>query len=174
MKVKEEMRVLIGEPSRRFGVHTNQLRYYETQGLLELSRGANGYREYRDDAVPTVIHIRKRLEAGLSTQEIGYPQPRVTGSAPDFEPCPELLDALRARLRGLDEHIDTLVRSREGPPRLHRCDGTACSKPGLRLHNAGADTSVTALWGWRRAPDLRSVKLTAWCRAVSPRRVRRT
>jgi DNA-binding transcriptional MerR regulator len=105
--------VLIGELSRRTGVHTHQLRYYESQGLLRPRRGANGYREYTSEAIVTVAQIRKLLEAGLSTQEIGFMLPCATGAAPELEPCPELLDTLRARLRGLDEHIDTLVRSRE-------------------------------------------------------------
>ncbi|MEU9875925.1 MerR family transcriptional regulator [Streptomyces phaeochromogenes] len=105
--------MLIGELSRRTGVRTHQLRYYEAQGLLEPSRGTSGYREYPDDAVLAVVQIRRLLGAGLSTEEIGYLQPCVTGTAPDLEPCPELLDTLRARLKGLDEHIDTLTRSRE-------------------------------------------------------------
>ncbi|MEV1067572.1 MerR family transcriptional regulator [Streptomyces sp. NPDC050263] len=105
--------MLIGELSRRTGVRTHQLRYYEAQGLLESGRGANGYREYGDDAVLTVAQIRKLLEAGLSTEEIGFLQPCVTGTAPDLEPCPELLDTLRARLKGLGEQIDTLTRSRQ-------------------------------------------------------------
>ena len=105
--------MLIGELSRRTGVRTHQLRYYEAQGLLEPDRGTSGYREYSDDAVLTVAQIRRLLEAGLSTEEIGYLQPCVTGTAPDLEPCPELLDTLRARLKGLDEHIDTLTRSRQ-------------------------------------------------------------
>ena len=104
--------MLIGELSRRSGVHAHQLRYYEAQGLLEPGRGANGYREYADEAVVTVAQIRRLLEAGLSTQEIGIMLPCATGSAPDLEPCPELLDTLRARLHALDEHIDTLVGSR--------------------------------------------------------------
>lgn len=105
--------MLIGELSRRTGVHAHQLRYYEAQGLLEPGRGANGYREYTSDAIMTVAQIRKLLDAGLSTQEIGFLQPCVSGAAPDLEPCPELLATLRARLHGLDEHIDTLVRSRQ-------------------------------------------------------------
>ncbi|MET7336074.1 MerR family transcriptional regulator [Nonomuraea sp. NPDC005650] len=105
--------MLIGELSRQTGVNTHQLRYYEVQGLLEPDRGANGYREYGDDAVLTVAQIRRLLEAGLSTQEIAYLLPCATGTAPDLEPCPELLDTLRARLHGLDEHIDTLARSRQ-------------------------------------------------------------
>ena len=56
--------MLIGELSRRTGVGTHLLRYYEEQGLLEPGRGANGYREYTDDAVLTVTQIRGLLEAG--------------------------------------------------------------------------------------------------------------
>ncbi|GAA1285870.1 MerR family transcriptional regulator [Saccharothrix xinjiangensis] len=104
--------MLIGELSRRTGVHAHQLRYYEAQGLLEPGRGANGYREYGDDAVVTVTQIRKLLDAGLSTQEIGFVLPCATGALPELEPCAELLDGLRARLREMDEHIDTLTRSR--------------------------------------------------------------
>lgn len=105
--------MLIGELCRRTGVNAHQLRYYESQGLLEPGRAASGYREYTDDAILTVTQIRNLLDAGLSTQQIGYLLPCATGAGPDFEPCPELLDTLRARLHGLDDHIDTLIRSRQ-------------------------------------------------------------
>lgn len=104
--------MLIGELSRRTGVPAHLLRYYEAQGLLTPARGTSGYREYTDDAVLTVAQIRKLLEAGLSTEEIAFTLPCATGAAPELEPCPELLAVLRARLRGLDERIDTLLRSR--------------------------------------------------------------
>jgi DNA-binding transcriptional MerR regulator len=129
--------VLIGELSRRTGVHAHQLRYYEAQGLLEPGRGANGYREYTDDAVLTVIQIRRLLEAGLSTQEIEFVLPCATGAAPDFEPCPELLTALRARRDGLDEHIDTLVRSRQA---LH--DYIDATEQRVSEHYQGCDTTL--------------------------------
>lgn len=104
--------MLIGELSRRTGVHAHLLRYYEAQGLLEPARGSSGYRDYADDAVLTVTQIRKLLDAGLSTEEIGAVLPCATGTAPELEPCSEVLDTLKARLRGLDERIDTLVHSR--------------------------------------------------------------
>lgn len=107
------MEMLIGELSRRTGVNAHQLRYYEAQGLLEPERGVNGYREYAGDAIVAVTQIRKLLEAGLSTQEIGFLLPCATGAAPELEPCPELLAALRARLHGLDEQIETLTRARQ-------------------------------------------------------------
>ncbi|TQM31902.1 MerR family transcriptional regulator [Nocardia bhagyanarayanae] len=105
--------MLIGELSRRTGVHAHQLRYYEAQGLLEPERGSNGYRQYADDSVVTVTQIRKLLDAGLSTEDIGYLQPCITGADADLVPCPELFDTLRARLAGLDEQIATLTRTRQ-------------------------------------------------------------
>ena len=103
---------MIGELSRRTGVNPHQLRYYEAQGLLVPTRGGNGYRQYGDDAVLAVAQIRKLLDAGLSTQEIAYLGPCVSGVAPDLKPCPEALDLLRARIAALDEQIDTLAQSR--------------------------------------------------------------
>lgn len=105
--------MLIGELSQRTGVHAHQLRYYEARGLLEPGRGANGYREYTDDAIMTVTQITRLLGAGLSTQDIELMLPCATGVGPDLEPCPEILAALRARLHRLDEHFDTLIRSRQ-------------------------------------------------------------
>lgn len=105
--------MLIGELSRRTGVRTHQLRYYEAQGLLKPGRSAGGYREYADDAILTVNQIRKLLGAGLSTDDIAYMLPCMTGPGPELEPCPELLYGLRTRLHGLDEQIDTLTRSRQ-------------------------------------------------------------
>lgn len=103
----------IGELSHRSGVPPYQLRYYEAQGLLAPTRGSNGYREFDDDAVVTVTQIRRLLEAGLSSKEIGYLQPCVTGQTPELEPCVELLDALRERLGELERRMDTLARSRD-------------------------------------------------------------
>ncbi|RVX46065.1 DNA-binding transcriptional MerR regulator [Nonomuraea polychroma] len=139
--------MLIGELSRRTGVGTHLLRYYEDQGLLEPGRGANGYREYSDDAILTVTQIRRLLEAGLSTEEIGFMLPCATGTAPELEPCPELLDTLRARLQGLDERIDTLTRSRQAlhdyidaterrvSPHYRQCDPTTPKPTPVRSHS---------------------------------------
>jgi len=105
--------VLIGELSRRSGVGAHLLRYYEAKGLLRPDRSANGYREYHDSAITDVTQIRGLLEAGLSTQDIEFLLPCATGTAPDLEPCPDLLATLRARLDGLDERIDALTHSRQ-------------------------------------------------------------
>ena len=105
--------MLIGELSRRTGVPGHLLRYYETQVRLQPGRGPSGYRVYSEDDVLTVTQVRNLLDAGLSTREINYLLPCATGTAPDLEPCDELLVFLRDRLRRLDARIDTLARSRQ-------------------------------------------------------------
>jgi DNA-binding transcriptional MerR regulator len=103
----------IGELSRRTGVNAHQLRYYEAQGLLEADRGANGYREYGENAVLRVKQIRHLLGAGLSSGDIAYLLPCAVGEAPELLGCPELLAAMRARLQRLDEQMDRLAQSRD-------------------------------------------------------------
>ncbi|MEU8344222.1 DNA-binding transcriptional regulator, MerR family [Actinomadura meyerae] len=105
--------MLIGELSRRTGVNAHQLRYYEAQGLLEADRGANGYREYDEDAVLRVRQIRHLLGAGLSSEDIAYLLPCAVGEAPELLGCPELLAAMRSRLRRLDDQMAGLAQSRD-------------------------------------------------------------
>ncbi|MGX1887179.1 MerR family transcriptional regulator [Streptomyces sp. NPDC055287] len=103
----------IGELSRRTGVNAHQLRYYEAQGLLEADRGANGYREYDENAMLRVKQIRHLLGAGLSSEDIAYLLPCAAGEAPELAGCPELLAAMRSRLRRLDDQMDRLAQSRD-------------------------------------------------------------
>ncbi|WP_328778245.1 MerR family transcriptional regulator [Streptomyces canus] len=103
----------IGELSRRTGVNAHQLRYCEAQGLLEADRGANGYREYGENAVLRVKQIRHLLGAGLSSEDIAYLLPCAVGEAPELLGCPELLAAMRSRLRRLDDQMDRLAQSRD-------------------------------------------------------------
>ncbi|MFD6160647.1 MerR family transcriptional regulator [Nocardia sp. NPDC060256] len=105
--------MLIGELGTRTGVNAHQLRYYEAQGLLAADRGANGYREYDETAVLRVKQIRHLLAAGLSSEDIGYLLPCAVGEAPELPGCPELVAALRTRLRRLDDQLDKLTQSRD-------------------------------------------------------------
>lgn len=103
----------IGELSRRTGVNAHQLRYYEAQGLLDADRGANGYREFDENAVLRVKQIRHLLGAGLSSEDIAYLLPCAVGETPELLGCPELLAAMRSRLQRLNEQMDRLARSRD-------------------------------------------------------------
>ncbi|MYS85200.1 MerR family transcriptional regulator [Embleya scabrispora] len=103
----------IGELSRRTGVNAHQLRYYEAQGLLTAERGTNGYRDYDETAVLRVKQIRHLLGARLSSEDIAYLLPCAVGEAPELPGCPELLAAMRARLRRLEDQLDRLAQSRD-------------------------------------------------------------
>ncbi|MDA0633294.1 MerR family transcriptional regulator [Nonomuraea sp. MCN248] len=104
--------MLIGELSRLTGVRPRMLRYYEEQGLLDVSRAANGYRRYGEDAVVTVRQVRALLKAGLSTEVIRTVLPCARGERPEFDWCAELWDILNGELASMDERIDDLQRNR--------------------------------------------------------------
>ena len=56
-----------------WGAAPRLLRYYEEQGLLRPHRASSGYREYAEEDVDVVRHVRTLLAAGLSTTTIGEP-----------------------------------------------------------------------------------------------------
>ncbi|MBX4168897.1 MerR family transcriptional regulator [Rhodococcus sp. DMU2021] len=58
----------IGELSRRTGLSTRMLRYYEQEGLIHPERGANGYRDYTDDDVARAKLIRNLVGSGVPTR----------------------------------------------------------------------------------------------------------
>lgn len=103
----------IGELSRLSGARTHQLRYYEAQGLLQPTRTSAGYRVYVDDDVVKVRQIQNLLDAGLSTDDIAYLLPCAVGEGPELIGCPDLVAAMRTRLRRVQEQLDTLGRSRD-------------------------------------------------------------
>ncbi|MGX9228368.1 MerR family transcriptional regulator [Streptomyces albus] len=105
--------MLIGELSRRTGVSTRLLRYYEEQGLLTPGRGANGYRHYGEDAVLTVQRIRVLLGAGLTTEVIRTVLPCVRGTGTGFEWCTEVRTVLEGELASMGARIDALRRNRD-------------------------------------------------------------
>ena len=59
----------IGELARRAGTTTRALRFYESQGLLDAPRAANGYREYGEEDFRLVNEIRTLQAVGFSLEE---------------------------------------------------------------------------------------------------------
>ncbi|GCD97762.1 MerR family transcriptional regulator [Embleya hyalina] len=104
----------IGEVSRRTGVSTRLLRYYEEQGLLQPARSENGYRDYPDQAVACVHQIRGLIDAGLSTRALRSVIPYLEGALTlPPSPGPELVALLGNELAQLDERITCLTRNRD-------------------------------------------------------------
>lgn len=84
----------IGELSRRTGVSTRSLRYYEEQGLLVGDRLPNGYRDYAPDAVETVAFIQDLFSAGLPSDIVRDVLPCAHGERPTGD-CADLVERAR-------------------------------------------------------------------------------
>lgn len=63
-------RLKIGEVSKQTNTSVGALRYYESLGLLESTRGENGYRYYPQGAVQQVLFIKKAQALGFSLEDI--------------------------------------------------------------------------------------------------------
>lgn len=64
-------RLKIGEVAKQTGVAVGALRYYESLGLIQSERGANGYRYYAPATVQQVHFIKKAQTLGFSLEDIG-------------------------------------------------------------------------------------------------------
>jgi MerR family redox-sensitive transcriptional activator SoxR len=111
----------ISEVSRRSGVASSALRFYEQRGLIESERAGSGHRRYERAALRRIAFIVFAQRMGLSLDEIAtelakLPKNRVPQSS-DW-----------ARLSGswtrrIDERIAELERLRAG---LTQCIGCGC------------------------------------------------
>jgi DNA-binding transcriptional MerR regulator len=105
----------IGELSKRTGVPSRMLRYYEEQGLITPRRLDNGYREYDDYLVDRVGKIRGLIDAGIPTRIVtnilpclGQPQTIVVENAD-----PGLFELLEVERDRMSEKIDFLTHNRD-------------------------------------------------------------
>ncbi|MCI3278327.1 MerR family transcriptional regulator [Streptomyces cylindrosporus] len=107
----------IGELSRRTGVPTRLLRYYEEQRLLSPERADNGYRDYGEAAVRDVQQIRGLLDSGLTTEMIRAILPYLSGPDEILLPADRLTDEtaalLQAHVDRIQSRIDCLARNRD-------------------------------------------------------------
>ena len=108
----------IGELSRRTGVPTRMLRYYEEQDLLHPERAENGYRAYGDVCRPPrpadPRAARLRPHHGDHPQDPALPRPSRTRSISHPE-CltPETAALLRGEADRIQQRIDCLARNRD-------------------------------------------------------------
>lgn len=105
----------IGELSKRTGVPSRMLRYYEEQGLITPRRLDNGYREYDEYLVDRVGKIKGLIDAGIPTRIVtnilpclGQPQQIVVENAE-----PGLFELLETERDRMNEKIDFLIHNRD-------------------------------------------------------------
>jgi DNA-binding transcriptional MerR regulator len=101
----------IGELSRRTGVPTKTIRYYEEIGVLPApDRTANDYRDYPDEAIDRLGFVRDAQATGLTLTEIAsILDLRSQGEST----CLHVVDLLERHLSALDRHIKTLRETRK-------------------------------------------------------------
>ena len=92
----------ISELSARPGVSTLRLRRYESLGLISSSRQANGYRNFSDDMVKSVVFIDMSREIGFSLDEIAELIPRYKARTLTAK---EMIDAMTRKVAEIDQCI---------------------------------------------------------------------
>jgi MerR family copper efflux transcriptional regulator len=93
----------IGELSRKTGITTSRIRFYERHAVIPKPiRGENGYREYPDRAVKMLSLIDDAQRLGFSLSEI---RAGLSEAAPDFPSRAAMVKALRSKLESIDQHM---------------------------------------------------------------------
>ena len=102
----------IGELSRRTGISTSRIRFYEKHEVLpKPSRDGNGYRKYPDTAAKILELIDAAQRLGFSLSEI---RKGLSEAAPNLPSRGALVKALRGKLDHIDQHIkEVRARRRE-------------------------------------------------------------
>jgi MerR family redox-sensitive transcriptional activator SoxR len=111
----------ISEVSRRSGVASSALRFYEERGLITSERAGSGHRRYPRPVLRRIAFIVFAQRIGLTLEEIGgelakLPENRV----PDRSDWAKLSSSWSARI---EERIDELERLKLG---LTECIGCGC------------------------------------------------
>jgi MerR family transcriptional regulator, redox-sensitive transcriptional activator SoxR len=111
----------IGEVSRRSGVATSALRFYERRGLLSSERNGSGHRRYRRPVLRRVAFIVFAQRVGLTLEHIGAELDKLPdGHAPTRRDWARLS---REWTTCVEQRIAELERLREG---LTECIGCGC------------------------------------------------
>jgi MerR family redox-sensitive transcriptional activator SoxR len=111
----------ITEVSRRSGVASSALRFYEERGLIRSERAGSGHRRYQRAALRRIAFIVFAQKMGLSLEEIAGELAKL----PDNR-VPQRADWARISgswTRRIDERIAELERLRAG---LTQCIGCGC------------------------------------------------
>lgn len=123
----------IGDVSRRSGVASSALRFYEERGLIRSKREGRGQRRYPREVLRRIAFIVFAQRIGLSLDEIGEELSKLPENrAPTGRDWSRLSGTWTARI---DERVAELERLRAG---LTQCIGCGClSLERCQLSNPG-------------------------------------
>jgi MerR family transcriptional regulator, redox-sensitive transcriptional activator SoxR len=123
----------IGEVSRRSGVASSALRFYEERGLIRSERAGSGHRRYPRPVLRRIAFIVFAQRVGLTLEEIGEELAKLPPDrAPTSRDWSRLSSGWTSRI---DQRIAELQRLKAG---LTECIGCGClSLDRCRLSNPG-------------------------------------
>lgn len=111
----------IGEVSRRSGIASSALRFYEEKGLITSIRAESGHRRFPRSVLRRIAFIVFAQRIGLTLDEIGEELSKLPS---DRTPVSKDWSKLSARwLARIDERIAEMHRLRQG---LTSCIGCGC------------------------------------------------
>lgn len=111
----------IGEISKRSGVATSALRFYEERGLIRSTRVPSGHRRYARSVLRRIAFVTFAQRIGLTLTEIRAELAKLpSGHTPNGRDWAQLSSTWTARI---DERIAELQRLRVG---LTACIGCGC------------------------------------------------
>jgi MerR family redox-sensitive transcriptional activator SoxR len=111
----------IGEVSKRSGVASSALRFYEDRGLVVSERAGSGHRRYDRSVLRRIAFIAFAQRIGLTLEEIGEELSKLPpGRVPTRRDWSRLSSGWSARI---DERIAELQRLKAG---LTECIGCGC------------------------------------------------
>jgi MerR family redox-sensitive transcriptional activator SoxR len=123
----------ITEVSKRSGVASSALRFYEERGLIESERIGSGHRRFRQPVLRRIAFIVFAQRIGLTLDEIGQELAKLPSDrGPNKRDWAKLSANWELRI---DDQIAQLERLREG---LTGCIGCGClSMSACKLANPG-------------------------------------
>jgi DNA-binding transcriptional MerR regulator len=104
----------IGELARRAGTTTRALRFYESRGLLEARRSANGYRDYDEADVRLVTEILTLQRVGLSLDDTRPFVECLRAGHQSGDSCAESVEVYQRKLAEVDACLRRLNTIRAG------------------------------------------------------------
>ena len=98
------------EATERLGITPRILRHYEKEGLMEVSRMRNGYRQYSESDLRRAGRIRDFIAIGFSTREIRSMSACLSDEGSG--PCEGGIEKLLEKLEHIDRLMDDLDKRR--------------------------------------------------------------
>ena len=130
----------IKEIELRSGLPRSGVRFYESEGLLRPARSPNGYRDYSEDDLATLLKIKRLRALGLSLAEIREVQSGVLPLADALRALLVRLAAMRGELSGAEAECRSLIDAGAGwadmmdvslpPPEAREALPGGCPPPG--------------------------------------------